>query len=456
MVNTLKCVLKEARINNFKSLKDLRVSLDRFNVIVGRNASGKTNFVEFFRFLKNALVEERRPYMPYIEWWSYHNIVWEGKEQLPIVAGLKFEIDGYDVDYEVVFSIAGGIFSILDEQLTIDRSVFVERRGQLLKIRHSEEFIKANVQKVQKLLDLTRGFPFGDTKKRITKDYLLGAQVRLPTDFSNLIDLPRTLLIPMLSTSYRDMSISCMLDLGSPRKVEEPIVIILPAPKTKKAPPPVMTIFDGLRSAINNFIVLKHPSMKEVKSPSAPRKEEVLSEDATNLHNILFYWFQKEGGKIPERIERGLTKLFPNIQIRPSLTSDGKVFIKMYDKGIELDPPCIPDGLYKILTVLAAIELKPSLLAVDEIENSLYAEALEYVIDELKNSETTVIVTTHSPLVVDMVKLEDLFIVERTAEGTVLKKIENPEEIREKLKELKITQSESWIYGGLSERHQKS
>lgn len=105
--------------------------------------------------------------------------------------------------------------------------------------------------------------------------------------------------------------------------------------------------------------------------------------------------------------------------------------------------------MYKVLSTLAAVELSPSLLAVDEIENSLHKESLEYILDELKECESTVIVTTHSPLVVDIVKLEDLLIVEKTGEGTVLNRVRGPEKVRRKLAELKITQSESWLYGEL-------
>jgi predicted ATPase len=117
------------------------------------------------------------------------------------------------------------------------------------------------------------------------------------------------------------------------------------------------------------------------------------------------------------------------------------------ENNLELDPPSLPDGFYKILAVLAAIELKPSLLAIDEIENSLHKGALEFIFDELRNSESTVILTTHSSLVVDIVRLEDLLVVERSNEGTVLSRIKEPEKLRKKLAELKISQSDSWLFG---------
>ncbi|HNS20591.1 MAG TPA: AAA family ATPase [Sedimentisphaerales bacterium] len=46
------------RVSNFKSFKDLDLDLGRFNVVIGANASGKSNFVEIFRFLKTLEREE--------------------------------------------------------------------------------------------------------------------------------------------------------------------------------------------------------------------------------------------------------------------------------------------------------------------------------------------------------------------------------------------------------------
>jgi predicted ATPase len=42
------------KVSNFKSFKNLDLNLGRFNVVIGANASGKSNFVEIFRFLKTV------------------------------------------------------------------------------------------------------------------------------------------------------------------------------------------------------------------------------------------------------------------------------------------------------------------------------------------------------------------------------------------------------------------
>ena len=45
--------MKRLKVRNFKSFADLDVELEEFNVLVGSNASGKSNFAQIFRFLKD-------------------------------------------------------------------------------------------------------------------------------------------------------------------------------------------------------------------------------------------------------------------------------------------------------------------------------------------------------------------------------------------------------------------
>jgi predicted ATPase len=45
--------IKKIRVTNFKSFKDLEVELGDLNILIGANASGKSNFVEIFRFLRD-------------------------------------------------------------------------------------------------------------------------------------------------------------------------------------------------------------------------------------------------------------------------------------------------------------------------------------------------------------------------------------------------------------------
>ena len=195
----------------------------------------------------------------------------------------------------------------------------------------------------------------------------------------------------------------------------------------------------------SRILILKL-NIDEIKRPSPLKKEEWLTVDGGNLNSVLYNIYLKEN-RIPERIATILSYLFPNTNIGFSVTEDQRVYLKIHEDSLELPPVCIADGLYKLLAILSALELEPSLLIIDEIENSLHPKTLEMLLDELKSSDTTVIVTTHSPVVVDMIEPEDLAIVEKIAGETKFRRIENPEEIKKKLREAGITFSEGWLYG---------
>ena len=47
--------VENVKVQNFKSFKDVNVSLNDFNVLIGANASGKSNFTEIFNFLKHLV-----------------------------------------------------------------------------------------------------------------------------------------------------------------------------------------------------------------------------------------------------------------------------------------------------------------------------------------------------------------------------------------------------------------
>lgn len=46
-------MIKQIELENFKSFRELKLKLKPFNVVIGPNAAGKSNFVNFFKFLKN-------------------------------------------------------------------------------------------------------------------------------------------------------------------------------------------------------------------------------------------------------------------------------------------------------------------------------------------------------------------------------------------------------------------
>ena len=153
-------------------------------------------------------------------------------------------------------------------------------------------------------------------------------------------------------------------------------------------------------------ILVRHSSIYGMKEPVPLNRpyEGLLSGEVAI--SWLFNKFNENGGLFPEKIKRAMEDLFPNWQLGFRVTEDGNILlqIKEINPGsgtLTLLPPSIPDGLFKLLLIMTAIEMHPSILLIDEIENSLHDSIIQYVMDSLRESGVTTIVTTHSSMVVD-------------------------------------------------------
>ncbi len=119
--------LKEIQIKNFKSLRDCKLELGKFNVLIGANATGKTNLVDLFMLLRKIYVE--KDINPFRYWWGYQNAVWNRKKEFDISVRFCFEYFNnksfnnkdkiYDVEFETIFTGRDGGFEILREKLEI-------------------------------------------------------------------------------------------------------------------------------------------------------------------------------------------------------------------------------------------------------------------------------------------------------------------------------------------------
>ncbi|WP_297552101.1 AAA family ATPase [Thermococcus sp.] len=457
--------LKKLVVKNFKSLKDCEIELDKFNVLIGPNASGKTNLVEVFKLLRKIYVE--RDENPFLEWWGYNNVVWAGKEELPITIGMLFDVEGYDVYFETTFTGTGGSFRILKETLEVVGYIKITKSGDIVQVEYSENWSESIFKELSKLESLIRLKPTEDlsqtSKKLLSRIRYVLKEKKFEFNFSpnrTLLDLwkflteaPLLIIIESESsvTTVKFTSFHKIYYLGLGQR-NNPLPIIFPDTKDYQ--------LEGRRlsSLILQFFrrnsSLRQVYMAHLRVPPYPRKETTLKEDASNLVPLLYNIWLREG-RLPDEIAKPLSMAFPNMRVFFQLTEDGRVMMKVFENDLELAPPCISDGFYKVLALLTAVYLKPPLLIIDEIENSLHPETLELIIDTLRESESQVIITTHSPVVVDIVEPSNLVLVDKEEGETVFKRIRNPEKIKKFLNEKGITLSEGWLYGSLFENDEQ-
>ena len=369
-------LLEEIRIRNFKSLRDARVELGKLNVLIGPNQSGKSNFVQALRLLRD--LTDPGIVNPFARHWGYGNVVWNHDEALNITYGLRFS---GGLRYEVELTGAGGRLSVLREHLERDDEVSVERLGSDIRgIRAKPMDIIDRYTLINDVVVLS-----------LVKDKdLIGLEAETP-------------------------ALSMICD-------------------------------------VNRFvraIVVVHPNPHRAREPAPLKGPWTLEYDAGNLHAFLWHNFGRAA--VSEEMLDVLQLLFPDIEaIWLEETTDKRVHLVVQESGVKHPSESISDGFYKILAILATLELKPSLLVVEEIENSIYPEAMEVLIDVLRRSEAQVVLTTHSPVVLDLVEPEEVILVYKEAGETKLARLREPERIKAKLEELGLGLGQSWLYGGLA------
>jgi predicted ATPase len=148
-------------------------------------------------------------------------------------------------------------------------------------------------------------------------------------------------------------------------------------------------------------------------------------------------------------ISAGMTKLFPSlarIQLRNISTSAKKAGAELAD-GTRIYADSMSEGILYYLAYACVRALGGgSLLAVEEPETGLHPARIAQVIQilrEISESGTQVVIATHSPLVVNELKPDEVSVVTRTDKGTQVRLIRDTPNFEDRAKVYAL--GELWV-----------
>ena len=124
-------------------------------------------------------------------------------------------------------------------------------------------------------------------------------------------------------------------------------------------------------------------------------------------------------------VEKALHTLIPNVDgIEVDISDLGEVELRLNENGVAIPARVLSEGTLRLLGLLAltGADNPPSLVGFEEPENGVQPGRIQLIAEMLRSrsgpGETQYIVTTHSPILPDLIEDDDLFVVRRKNRAT--------------------------------------
>ncbi len=396
-------MLTKIRAKNFKSLKDVTIDLGQRNVLVGANMAGKSNIIDLFRFIYD-MAFPRQPGT-----WALNNavfarggfdeILWKGSGAQTLLIGLSGRERSEEVewfwDYEITVQGGGpgGSFRVASEELHI---------------RNEENPANATTYPLIRTDGFNRHFLDVDGR-----------------DLGPTSDQSRSILEFEIPGWYGNM----------------------------------------LRSSIASWRFYELvPSF--MRNPNPTAASLFLTQYGENLSQWLLY-LQSRYGDSFARIQAVLRDSLPQVKrLFTSPTQQSTVLLGSDEEHL-MRPVMLSQmssGELAFVAFLSLIfgppELTGTLYCIEDLENYLHPRLIETLLEVLRQSQedwerkhqaSQIIMTTHSPIVVDKMKLDEIIFVEKKKGATACSRPGDKPQLRKLLQDEEIGLGDLVYTGALSD-----
>ena len=395
--------LKELYVTNFKSIDEMSINFNNFNVIIGANASGKSNIIQVLKFLND------------IELYGIENAIslQGGSEYLRNVNIKSEKNTRIKVDVEINSKFRRIVrgengkkkYKINMEKITFEFAIKYYKRNQKFKVISDELIIDQRIYKILNDDNNDDDIDEGLIKTKVYK----GAKKYLSKIVSNMddIDIEKEILLSPFFVEYINQSNKLLL---------QDIDFILPP---------------NINSIFGSFIIYDFDPKKLKKISSISGKND-LEPDGSNLAIVL--------KKITE--DKKKSNVFSNLiqdllpfvnEVKVDKFIDKSFLFKYKEKYADnnyFPSSIMSDGTVSITALIVAIFFEDKhLMVFEEPERNIHPYLLSKIIELMKDasSDKQILITSHNAEVIKYAGLENLIFVARCAKGytTVSKPINN-------------------------------
>jgi len=375
--------IKRLHIENYKSLRDVDLELNEdINVFIGKNNSGKSNLIDALMFLSHIVEDQTDIRNVFSGYGGYKEVVFRKDVGNKIAFDLKFTPSHEDIS---------SLFSKLDLASEISFDEFQKMLNELDYLIELEE---------NRLLSEEIHIRFNGNDVLYAK-----GSYRDGTYYSNVVgnfkDGLKNRSWELVSTGGRAPAPSILYISHSPIRPEENLLLLL-----------------------HNFFISSFKSLAPVRQ--SPETHPVygtfqLSPDANNLPELLNS-IASSRRDVFERIRNSVREIIDEIEeVRaPLIEKTQNTYISEVEqpfRDIEFTWKHIASGTKEILYLITLLHTAPrgSLLMIEEPEIHLHADAiwkfLSLADKACKEDDKQMMITTHSPLLIDRLPFEKIFTV---------------------------------------------
>lgn len=362
--------ISRLRVKGYKNLIDCELKLGSFNVLIGPNNSGKSNFLETFMLLDTLLNGSET-----VKQYLFRGV-------LNTSTFKPFSVPESDlVSIEVEFS-----ENIADMEYKYWYLIEIKINGKPLDEENSEAYINHEYFKYKKA---------NSTGKPITVFERNAHEIKkqIGQKIQRLEKTEAAISIIKKIKDTEDMDIAV-------QKGIEAVFNICKTPTLYSSP-------DEIKSAINRS---QEVIIKNGRTVALGLNREIIkvleSEDSKYYREVLEHVLKISSIrplKLPESISKGTSFVLVRFGSRPNELTDQ-----------------LSDGTLIVLNLITYFfSRKYPIIAIEEIENSIHPKLIKELISLIKNdfSNIQVVVTTHSPTLLNMVQLDEVNIISSNDKG---------------------------------------
>lgn len=394
--------IKTIHVKNFKSFKELQVDLGKFNVLIGANASGKSNFIRVFEFLRDI---------------ARHGL----ENGISLQGGAEY-----------LTNLNVGTTENLSMQV-----VFSQERGRGVLLIATSETSKTDlgVAPLEFIYSFSIAFPREGPGFEVIEDRLtLKSEFRI---FERDSGQEKSLKPPglgevVISKDGDRLSIEPTPPEGLSMHGYE----MYPWPSWETVPRRSLTLLDTpfwVAPSLSDIAIYDiDPTLSKKATPITGKAD--LEEDGSNLAIVLKNIIEDRDRK--RKLANLLGDLLPFVTgVEIEKFADKSLLFNVretYVKKQSLPASLISDGTINVTALIAALyfEKKPVAI-IEEPERNIHPSLISKIVAMMKDASQgkQIIVTTHNPEVVRHADIGDVLLVSRNGEGfsTISRPSENKE-----------------------------